>query len=244
MIKVDYTLTILMQVIRWNNYIGEQFQEGEFRAFHLLLLGKRRKTHGVCFLKDCSQFIAFTMVTSGRPHRSEPEDTDLVDRVGKRLFKQDGWYHFLTKLSRENYGVTRRFAQSYDGSRVIIESLNFIVDKEFISQALGLPQIGELWFKGKIVLAMDFNLFLKDEHVDPDWKHGISTHQLKEEWQGIIEVIQRYITCDFHFTRTTIYLMRFLGCLVGIKELNLVNLLYKSLNRMSQKIQSNPSLKH
>ena len=91
---------------------------------------------------------------------------------------------------------------------------------------------------------MDFNLFLKDKHEDPDWKHGIPTHWLKEEWQGVIKVIQKYITCDFHFTRTTLYLMRFLGHLAGIKELNPVNFLYKSLNRMSQKIQSNPSLKH
>lgn len=96
-----------------------------------------------------------------------------------------------------------------------------------------MPQIGELWFKGKTGLAMDFNIFLKEEHADPNWENGIPTHWLKEEWKGIIEVIQRYITCGFHFTRTTVYLMRFLGHLARIKELNLVNFLHKSLNRMS-----------
>ena len=78
-------------------------------------------------------------------------------------------------------------------------------------------------------MAMDFNLFLKDEHAKPDWKDGIPTSQLKEEWQGVIKVIQRYITCDFHLTKATIYLMRFMGHLAGVKELNLVNFLYKSL---------------
>ena len=116
------------------------------------------------------------MVTGGRPHQSEPEDTELVDRVGRRLFKQAGWYHFLAKFSGENYGVARRFAETYAGSRVIIRSLNFIVDREFISEAPGLPQIGKLWFKGKTILVMYFNLFLKDEHADLDWKHGISMH--------------------------------------------------------------------
>ena len=80
---------------------------------------------------------------------------------------------------------------------------------------------------------MDFNTFLKEEHFDLDWKDGVPTHWLKEEWQGAIEVIQRYITCDFHFTRTIVYLMRFLGHLYGVKELNVVNFLYKSLCRMS-----------
>lgn len=186
----------------------------------------------------------FTMVTRGRPHRSEPEDTMLVDEVGKWLFKKVGWYRFLSKFSGENYGVARRFVETYNGGRVVIESLDFIVDRKFISKATGLPQIGKQWFKGKTVLAMHFNLFLKDEHANPDWKNGVLTHWLKEEWQGVIKVIQRYITCDFHLTRATVYLMRFLGHLVGVKELNLVNFPYKSLSRMSHKIQVNPSLKH
>ena len=38
--------------------------------------------------------------------------------------------------------------------------------------------------------------------------------------------------------------MRFLGHLSGVKKLNLVNFLHKSLCRMSEKIQSNPGLKH
>ena len=38
--------------------------------------------------------------------------------------------------------------------------------------------------------------------------------------------------------------MRFLGHMAGVKELNLVNFLYKSLGRMSHKFQVNPSLKH
>ena len=64
--------------------------------------------------------------------------------------------------------MARNFAEAYDGKRVTIGSLDFIVHKEFISEATGLPQIGELWFKGKMVLAMDFNIFLKEEHADPN----------------------------------------------------------------------------
>ena len=79
------------------------------------------------------------MATGGRPHQSELEDTELVDKVGRKLFKQDGWYRFLAKFYGENYGVARKFAETYDGSRVIIGSLDFVVDREFISEATGLP---------------------------------------------------------------------------------------------------------
>ena len=122
-----------------------------------------------------------------------------------------------------------RFVETYKGDRVVIGSLDFTVNGDFISEATSLPQIGENWFKGKTVLAMDCNMFLKDEYAYLDWKDGILTRWLKEEWQGVIKVIQRYINCYFHLTRDTVYLMRFLGHLAGVKELNLVNFLYKSL---------------
>lgn len=169
------------------------------------------------------------MVIGGRPHHSEPEDTALVDEVGKWLFKKAWWYHFLSKFSGENYGVARIFVETYKGDKVVIGSLDFTVNRDLISEETGLPQIGENWFKGKTVMPMDFNEFLKDEHAGPDCKDGIPTRWLKEEWQGVIKVIQRYITCDFHLTRATIYMMIFLGHLAGVKELNLVNFLYKSL---------------
>ena len=82
--------------------------------------------------------------------------------MGKQLFKKAGWYHFLSKFSGENYDVARRFVETYKGDRFVIGSLDFTVDRDFIYGAIGLPQIGKNWFKGKIVLAMECNVFLKD----------------------------------------------------------------------------------
>lgn len=214
------------------------------RGFCVVTIRIKEKHSGICFSGKVLQVVIHIMGTRGRPHRFELGNTKLVDRYAKQLFQQAGWYQFLSKFSGENYGVARRFAESYDGNKVVIGSLSFVVNSEFISEATILPQIGEPWFKGKMVLAMDFNMFLKEEFRDPDWKNGIPTKWLKEEWHGTVEVIQRYITCDFHFTRATVYLMRFLGHLAGVKKLNLVNFLHKYLSRMSYKIQAKPSLKH
>jgi hypothetical protein len=114
----------------------------------------------------------------------------------------------------------------------------------FISKATGLPQISKPWFKGKTLVAMDCNSFLKNEYKDSDWKVGIPTKWIKNEWHGSIKVIQKFIMCDFHFTRAKIYLLRFLGHLAKVKQLNLVFFLHKYLVRMSRKIQSKPSLQH
>ena len=160
------------------------------------------------------------------------------------MFQGVGWYQFLSKFACKNYGVARQFAESYDSGRVVIGNISFLADSAFISEATDLPQIGEPCFKGKTVVAIDCNSFLKDEYKDPDWKSRISTKWLKDEWHGTVEVIQKFITCDFHFTRETIYLLRFLGHLAVVKDLNLVHFLHKSLIRMSHKIQAKPSLQH
>ena len=97
-----------------------------------------------------------------------------------------GWYLFLSKFLGENYGVARRFVETYKGDRVVIGSLDFTVDRDFISEAIGLPQIVENWFKGKMVLAMDCNVFLKDEHANLDWKDGILTSCLKKSGRALL----------------------------------------------------------
>ena len=69
----------------------------------------------------------------------------------------------MSKFTGENYGVARQFTKSYDGNRVVIGNISFVVDSAFIYEAIGLPQIGKPWFRGKTLVAMDCNLFLKNE---------------------------------------------------------------------------------
>ena len=83
------------------------------------------------------------MVIGGRPDESEPVSTQWIDKRTKQLFQGAEWYQFLSKFTGENYGVARKFVESYDGSRVVIDSINFVADSAFISEATGLPQIGE-----------------------------------------------------------------------------------------------------
>ena len=158
------------------------------------------------FSENSFRVIAYTMVTGGRTHHSEPLSMQCIDKQTKQLFQGAGWYQFLSKFTDENYRVARQFTESYDGRSVVIGSISFVAYNAFISQVTGLPQIGEPWFKGKTLVVMDCNSFLKNEYKDPDWKDRIPTKWLKDEWHGAVEVIQKFITCDFHFTRVTIYL--------------------------------------
>jgi hypothetical protein len=54
----------------------------------------------------------------------------------------------------------------FDGKHVKIGTLKFSVAEDFISQAMGLPMLGELWFKGKTPVVGNLASFLKPEYKD------------------------------------------------------------------------------
>ena len=43
--------------------------------------------------------------------------------------------------------VTKEFAKTFDGNKAQIGNLTLSIIEEFISQVIGLPQVGEKWFK-------------------------------------------------------------------------------------------------
>ena len=75
-------------------------------------------------------------------------------------------------------------------------SLKFEVTEISIAKALSFPQTGERWYKGQALGVTDLNFFLKSEHHNPVWKKGVPKDWLKEEWQKVLIVVQRYITCE------------------------------------------------
>ena len=104
------------------------------------------------------------MGKSGILSRVEPSTMDQGNEAVRRILQGSGFYNFLQKFSGENYGVSMAFAQSVDGQQVCVGSLKFKVTEAFISEATGLPMVGERWFKRKTIRIGDFTKFLKPQY--------------------------------------------------------------------------------
>jgi hypothetical protein len=101
-----------------------------------------------------------------------------------------------------------------------------------------------MWFKKGKFPDEVCNMFLVAEYQKRDWSLGISILWLKEEWRGILSIIQRYITGEGRFSIIHFYHIRFLVHLNGDKELNLPFYLLKILTKMSKRIQNYPESSH
>ena len=127
------------------------------------------------------------------------------------------------------------FAQSFDGQQVRVGSLKFKVIEAFISEATGLPMAGERWYKKKTARIGDFTTFLKPQYSMVDWRCGIPASWLKEDWQQVLKVVQKFIKCEGRFSIARLYQMRLLTHITGDDPLNLPFYLYNSLIKMSQR---------
>ena len=178
---------------------------------------------------------------SGKVNRLEPSDNQYVDQNAKKQFQAVGWYPFLRTFFGENFGVSKAFVESFDGAQVKIGSCTFAITEDVIAKATQLLAIGESQFKGKSLFVDDVSNFLKPEHSNVDWSATIPISWFKLEWQGVINTLQHYITCEGRFSTVHMYLMRIVSHISGSKPMNLPFFLYKSLLKMSQKIQRNPN---
>lgn len=173
-------------------------------------------------------------------NRIQPFIVDQGNEAIQQILQGTDFLNFLKKFSGENYGVSMAFAQSFDGQQARVGSLKFKVIEVFISEATSLPMAGEKWFKRKTIRIGDFSKFLKPQYSMVDWKHGIPSSWFKEDHHHVLNLIQRFITCEGHFSITHLYQMRFLTHIIGDDPLNLPFYLYNSLIKMSQRYQRQP----
>ena len=74
------------------------------------------------------------------------------------------------------------FAQTFNGQQVSVGSLKFKITEAFILEATGLPMVGEKWYKKKTMRIGDFTAFLKPQYSMVDWRCGIPSSWLREDW--------------------------------------------------------------
>ena len=102
--------------------------------------------------------------------------------------------------------VTKAFCHNFDGSSVQIRGLNFTVTEESISHAIDVLPEGERWYKRQTINE-DYSQYLLPAHKNPDWSQGIQRSFLLKEWQDVLQIIQRYVTCEGCFVTVYCYHM-------------------------------------
>jgi hypothetical protein len=108
--------------------------------------------------------------------------------------------------------------------------------KNSIGETCHLTVQGERrWNKSKFNVDL-CNQFLVPEHHDHDWNQGIFSKWIKEECQGILTMVQRYITGEGRYSYAYYYHIIFFMHLNGDAKMSLPFYLLKILTKMANRV--------
>lgn len=136
--------------------------------------------------------------------------------------------------------VSLQFANPFNGNQAKIWDLMLLVFDQTISKATGLPMEGEKWFKKGKLTRVQINWFLKAEFYTAKLGKGFPRSYLKEEWQHVLFVLQKFVTGEGCYTLTFQYQVWLLLRFESQLALNFPYFLYRSLVKMSKQAKSNP----
>jgi hypothetical protein len=118
--------------------------------------------------------------------------------------KIQGWDLLIKKLQGYNLQVAKEFALTFDGYREKVGEIQLEVTEIFLSEATGLPLIGQKWFKNSKLDEVPWSLFVTSRKIDCCDK-GIPVSLLKVRWHGLLAVLKQFITYEGHYGLVFLY---------------------------------------
>jgi hypothetical protein len=154
------------------------------------------------------------------------------------MLEAKNWTTFLQKFDGHNIEVACQFALKFKKNKVKIGGMEFDINEDVISEAIGLPNIGEKYFKIKHFQEKSWVPFVMRSRVSSiSWKNGTQRSWLVHPWDELVYIIQNFVTCETRYSIIYLYHIKLLQHLRGDCMINLPHFLLKSLIKMSKKAQ-------
>jgi hypothetical protein len=156
----------------------------------------------------------------------------------RKVFQRVGCINFCQKMQRAHPEVAREFALNFDGTKTKVGTFEFEVSEFSISTATEIPNTGERWFKAMTLNVAFSKEFLKLEYQGDNLSKGVPRNHMLEGFDNMLKVIQRYFTYEGRFNMIYQYHIRLLLHFTGKDVMNLPFYLFRSIGKMSDKVQA------
>jgi hypothetical protein len=172
--------------------------------------------------------------------RVEPHDMQLINSEPffKEAFQRVGCLIFCEKMQRGHPEVAKQFALNFSGTKTKVGALEFEVSEKSISIATKIPAYGEKWFKAMSLNSTFSKEFLKPEYQGDNLSKGVPRSHMLEYFDKMLRVIQRYFTCEGRFNMVYQYHIILLLHFTGKESMNLPFYLFRSIGKMSDRVQA------
>lgn len=133
--------------------------------------------------------------------------------------------------------MTKEFDFNFIGLHTKIGVLELLVSPKVVSLVIEIPRGQEKWFKNFKFKMAPCRIFLKLEFLDTDLTKVVPRGYVKYVFANLLLCIQRYFTCEGRYHKVYPYHFKLRLHFTGIISLDLPFFLFRSLGKMSDKIQ-------
>ena len=170
----------------------------------------------------------------------EPQNTVAITSSPRILscFQNTSCFQFYERVKQVkiNPELTRLLILNFQKEHSDLTGIKFEISARSISEAIGIPSVGEKWFKnGKLERDLFFP-FLKRRYKQSIIIVFPFSH-LKHRNAPLILTIMKYFTCEGRYSRVYTYHLRILMHFTGVKALDLPHYLYRSIMKMCSIVQ-------
>jgi hypothetical protein len=177
--------------------------------------------------------------------RIEPNDIQTLlsfDNARDDL-ERNGWHVFVEKFEGFNLKVSQEFTLTFNSCREKIGDIELDLNEYFISQATGLPAVGQKWFKYSKVEEVPWSLLFTSRRIT-SCNRGMHVLALKPRWHDLLAIVKQFVTCEGRYGLVFLYHLRFLMSFIDF-PLNMPYFILRSLYKMAKQFKrkkSNSSL--
>jgi len=153
-------------------------------------------------------------------------------------FQHMACYQFCERLShiQPHRELARLFVLHLHDGQVTLAGVNFVFSPEAITEATGIPNVGEVWLKRK---WLDFVYY--EPYVRASCIHNLTgtfpIKFLRAEYMDIMRLIMHYFTCEGRFARVSAYHIRILMHFTRVRVMNIAAYLFHDTQRLTALFQ-------
>ena len=175
-------------------------------------------------------------------HHKREEPTSLAELqacpMAVSYFQYMSCYDFCVRISQIQHHreLACLFVLHLRDGHVTLVGVNFTLTPEVISHATGIPNVGEVWPKGRLLDFVHFEPYVRPSSVE--FLTGVFPFRfLRSEYAPIMRLIMRYFTCEGRFTQVYSYHIRLLMHFTRVRMMNIPIFLFQNIRRMVSKLQ-------
>jgi len=170
-------------------------------------------------------------------HHKREEPTSLAELqacpMAVNCFRYMSCFQFCERLAQIQHHreLARLFVLHLHDGQVTLAGVNFVLSPEVISEATGIPNVGEVWPKRKM---LDYVYF--EPYVRPAFMSHLSGvfpfRFLRGEYAPIMRLIMHYFTCEGRFSQVFSYHIRLLMHFTRVRMMNIPVFFFQDIQRM------------